>query len=88
MTLQQGQKRGLDMSKLQACVKAQNEDGVRASIKEAEDLGLNATPTVFINGQKIDGVVGVDTMREVLDAALRDAGQPVPARPAPASASK
>ena len=88
MTLQQGQKRNLDMTKLQACVKAQNEDGVRASIKEAEDLGLNATPTVFINGQKIDGVVGVDTMREVLDAALRDAGQPVPARPAPASASK
>jgi protein-disulfide isomerase len=88
IAMQQGQKHNVDAAKLQACVKAQNEDGVRASIKEAEDLGLNATPTVFINGQKIDGVVGVDTMRGVLDAALRDAGQPVPAHAAPAPASK
>jgi protein-disulfide isomerase len=88
IAMQQGQKHNVDAAKLQACVKAQNEDGVRASIKEAEDLGLNATPTVFINGQKIDGVVGVDTMRGVLDAALRDAGQPVPAHTAPAPASK
>jgi len=91
MAMQQGLKHNLDSAKLQACVKAQNEDGVRASIKEAEDLGLNATPTLFINGQKIDGVVPAATVREALDAALRDAGQPVPlhaAQAAPAPASK
>jgi protein-disulfide isomerase len=90
MALQQGQKHGLDLPKLQACVKAQNEDAVRASMKEADGLGVNATPTLFINGQKIDGAVPVSQLRAALDAALKDAGQPVPAHvpDAPSTASK
>ncbi|MGH9497008.1 MAG: DsbA family protein [Candidatus Sulfotelmatobacter sp.] len=74
----QGQKHNLDVPKLQACFKAQNEDGVRASMKEADGLGVNATPTLFINGQKIDGAVPVSQLRAALDSALKDAGQPVP----------
>lgn len=89
IALAQGQKHNLDSSKLQACIKAQNEDAVRASMKEAESLGVNATPTLFINGQKIDGAVPISEVRAALDAALRDAGQPVPehipAAPMPAS---
>jgi protein-disulfide isomerase len=89
MALLQGQRHNVDLPKLQACVKAQNEDGVRASMKEANSLGVDATPTLFINGQKIDGAVPVDEVRAALDAALRDAGQPVPAHtpssPTPAS---
>ena len=74
----QGQKHNLDVAKLQACVKAQNEDAVRASMKEADALGVNATPTLFINGQKIDGAVPIGEVRAALDSALKDAGQPVP----------
>jgi protein-disulfide isomerase len=89
MTLLQGQRHNVDLPKLQACLKAQNEDAVRASMKEADSLGVDATPTLFINGQKIDGAVPVDEVRAALDAALRDAGQPVPAHapssPTPAS---
>ncbi|HTW32320.1 MAG TPA: thioredoxin domain-containing protein [Candidatus Sulfotelmatobacter sp.] len=97
MTIQQGQKHNLDATKLQACVKAQNEDSIRASMKAADELGVNATPTLFINGQRIDGVVPISEIRGALDAALKDAGQPVPehtssAAPVPAqvpaSASK
>jgi protein-disulfide isomerase len=90
MALQQGQKHNLDAVKLQACVKAQNEDAVKASMKEADGIGVNATPTLFINGQKIDGLVSVSALRAVLDSALKDAGQPVPEHlpPAPAPASK
>lgn len=90
ITMQQGQKHTLDMTKLQACVKAQNEDAVRASMKEAEGIGVDATPVLFINGQKIDGAVPIAQVRAALDAALKDAGQPVPehASPAPAPASK
>ena len=86
----QGQKHNLDASKLQSCVKAQNEDAVRASMKEADSLGVNGTPALFINGQKIDGAVPADDVRAALDAALRDAGEPVPQHvpPAPAPASK
>ena len=89
ITILQGQKHNLDAAKLEACVKAQNEDAVRASMKEADDLGVNATPTLFINGRKIDGAVPVDEVRAALDSALKDAGLPVPqhipAAPTPAS---
>jgi protein-disulfide isomerase len=89
MAVLQGQKHNVDAAKLQACVKAQNEDGVRASMKEADGLGVNATPTLFINGQKIDGAVPLNEIRAALDQALKDAGQPVPehlpSAPAPAS---
>src|ERR1700694_4638607 len=78
ITMLQGQKHNLDVVKLQACVKAQKEDAVRASMKEADDLGVNGTPSLFINGQKLDGAVPISEVRAALDAALRDAGQPVP----------
>lgn len=85
ITLQQGQKHNLDAAKLQSCVKAQNEDAVRASMKEADGLGVNGTPALFINGQKIDGAVPAAEVRAALDAALRDAGEPVPHHVSPAS---
>jgi len=90
MAMLQGQKHNVDAGKLQACVKAQNDDAVKASMKEAEGLGVNATPTLFINGRKIDGAVPVDEVRAALDSALKDAGQPVPQHPpsAPAPSSK
>jgi protein-disulfide isomerase len=89
MAMLQGQKYSVDVVKLQSCVKAQNEDAVRASMKEADGLGVNATPTLFINGQKIDGAVPISEVRAALDTALKDAGQPVPehipSAPTPAS---
>jgi protein-disulfide isomerase len=86
----QGQKHNVDVVKLMACLRAQNEDAVRASMKEADGLGVNATPTLFINGQKIDGAVPISEVRAALDSALRDAGQPVPTHTpsAPTPASK
>jgi protein-disulfide isomerase len=82
IAITQGQKHNVDATKLQACVKAQNEDGVKASMKEGDDLGVDATPTMFINGQKIDGAVPIGELRSALDGALKDAGQPVPAHEA------
>jgi protein-disulfide isomerase len=89
MTISQGQKHNVDVAQLQSCVKAQNEDAVKASMKEAEGLGVNGTPALFINGQKIDGAVPIGEVRAALDAALKDAGEPVPqhipSSPGPAS---
>ena len=89
VAMDQGQKHGVDVAKLQSCIKAQNEDTVRASMKEADGIGVNATPTLFINGQKIDGAVPVSQLRAALDNALKEAGQPVPqhspSAPAPGS---
>jgi protein-disulfide isomerase len=78
LTLLQGQKHNLDLVKLQSCIKAQDESGVKASMKEAEKVGVEATPTLFINGEKIDGAVPVSQLRAALDRALKDANLPVP----------
>lgn len=89
LALVQGQKHNTDVVKLHACIRAQNEDAVRASMKEADGLGVSATPTLFINGQKIDGAVPINELRAALDAALKDVGEPVPqhtpSAPMPAS---
>jgi protein-disulfide isomerase len=92
LTILQGQKHNLDVVKLQACVKAQDESAVKASMKEADGIGVEATPTLFVNGEKIDGAVPISELRAALDRALKDANLPVPdhtaAAPAPAPASK
>jgi protein-disulfide isomerase len=74
----QGQKNNLDATKLQACMKAQNDEAVRASMHEAESLGLSATPTMYVNGEKIDGAVPPEEIRAVFDRALTAAGVAVP----------
>src|SRR5437660_2194895 len=85
LAMDQGQKHNLDIAKLQTCIKAQNEDAVRASMKEADGLGVSATPTMFINGQKVDGAVPLPELRAAFDRALKDAGVPVPPPAAPSS---
>jgi protein-disulfide isomerase len=85
LALEQGQKRGVDASKLQACVKAQKDDAVKASMKEADALGVNATPTLFVNGEKIDGALPIPQIREVLNRALKDAGVQPPLPQAPSA---
>jgi len=81
----QGQKHNLDATKLQACVKAQDDKAVRASQSEADKIGVSATPALFVNGQKVDGAVPIEDLRVVLDRALLDAGVTPPKhKPAPA----
>jgi protein-disulfide isomerase len=92
ITLLQGQKHNLDVGKLQSCVKAQDESAVKASMKEADALGVEATPTLFVGGQEVDGAVPISKVRAALDLALKDADLPVPdhmaATPAPVPAAK
>jgi protein-disulfide isomerase len=78
LTMLQGQKHNLDVVKLQSCIKAQDESAVKASMKEAESIGVEATPTLFVNGEKIDGAVPPSELRAALDRALKDANLPVP----------
>ncbi|HEV7219060.1 MAG: DsbA family protein [Terriglobales bacterium] len=68
----------LDAAKLQACIKAQNDDVVKASVKEGESLGMTATPTLFVNGQEVDGALSAAALRKIFDEALEQAGVPPP----------
>jgi protein-disulfide isomerase len=85
LAVAQGQKHGLDAPKLQACIKAQQDDNVKASVHEGEALGVEATPTLFVNGEKVDGALPISELRAVLDRALVQAGVPAPAHPVSAS---
>ncbi len=87
LTMLQGQKHTLDVVKLQSCIKAQDESAVKASMKEAEAIGVEATPTLFISGEKIDGAVPIGQVRAALDRALKDANLPVPEHAATAAAA-
>jgi len=87
IAMQQGDDHKLDAASLQACVKTQDSTAIKASIQEGESLGVDATPTLFINGQEMSGgVVPLPRLRAVLDRALT-AGtvtpQPAAAQPSP-----
>jgi protein-disulfide isomerase len=86
LAMLQGQKHNLDVVKLQSCIKAQDESRVKASMKEGDGIGVEATPTLFINGEKVDGAVPIIQLRAALDRALKDANLPVPEHAAAAAA--
>jgi protein-disulfide isomerase len=77
--MDQGESHHLDITKLKACVQKSDESAVRASMKEGDKLGVDSTPTLFINGEKISGVVPNDVMRNIIDRALADTGEKKPA---------
>lgn len=83
----QGDKHNIDKAKLQACMKAQNEDQIRAEIREGESLNVSATPTLFINGEEVDGALPPNEIRATLDRALLEAGVQPPAHAAAQTAS-
>lgn len=69
----------LDSGKLDACLAKQDETQVRASAKEAETLGVDGTPALFVDGEKINGALPEEQVWLVIDRALRAAGVEPPA---------
>lgn len=88
ITLNEGDKFKLDSAKLQACVKDQKGEAVSASVKEGEALGVTGTPTMFVNGEMMDGAHSLAEIRSLFDSALLRAGvAPAPQKPASAEAA-
>ncbi|MGH9650412.1 MAG: DsbA family protein, partial [Terriglobales bacterium] len=67
-------KRGLDASKLKACIKTASDKAIVASIQEGDALGINSTPTLYVNGEEVVGAIPLREFRRILDRALLDAG--------------
>jgi len=95
MTRDEGVKQKVDEAALNACIAKQDDSTIKVSIKDAEALGVEATPALFINGEKIEGAEPIEYVFRMIDGALVAAGQkppppppPVapPAKPAPAAA--
>src|SRR5438067_7636850 len=72
LTIDEGTKSKLEQPILMACVMKQDTTKVAASVADAESeaLRVDSTPTMFINGEKIDGVVPMTTLYAVIDRAL------------------
>ena len=85
IALDEGAKQKINQSELTACLLKQNDAGVKASVSQAEtDLRLDSTPVLYVNGEKIEGVVPIETLYRIIDRALIAAGQTPPPPPAPA----
>jgi protein-disulfide isomerase len=76
----------LDETKLNECIAKQDDSQVKESSQEAEKLGVNGTPAIFVEGERIEGFVPEQQLWAVIDRALRAAGEqpPVAAPPSPA----
>jgi protein-disulfide isomerase len=87
ITLDIGKKNGADATKLQACVKAQGDGIVKSSMAEGDAVGVSATPTIFVNGERVEGA-DPDQLKAALNQQLLAAGvQPPAPPPTPAQAS-
>jgi protein-disulfide isomerase len=73
----------LDTAKLDACIAKQDDTQVKASAKQADALGIEGTPAVFIEGERINGAMPEEQLWMVIDRALRAAGEqpPPPEKP-------
>ncbi|HET7103404.1 MAG TPA: thioredoxin domain-containing protein [Terracidiphilus sp.] len=77
----------LDATLLDACIAKQDESKVQASAREADALGVDGTPALFIEGERINGAVPEEQLWLVIDRALRAAGETPPPEEAPQPAA-
>ncbi len=74
-TRAEGKRQNVNMDKLNSCIAKQDESGIRASIKQGDTLGVDGTPTLFINGERATGALPQDLLWTIVDRAIKDAGE-------------
>ena len=76
------------MGKLQACISKQDESVIRPSLDQGNALGVDGTPTLFVNGERATGALSQEMLWSIIDRAIRDAGEvpPPDSNPTPATA--
>ncbi|HWZ49959.1 MAG TPA: thioredoxin domain-containing protein [Granulicella sp.] len=79
----EGERQKVKADQLNACLTKQDAGAVRKSMQEGEVLGVEATPALFINGEKIEGAQPLEYVYRMIDGALVAAGQKPPAPVAP-----
>ena len=77
----EGQRSKLDTEKLNACLTKQDDSVVRASLKEGDALGVDGTPTLFINGERLSGALPESQVWLSIDRALKAEGVTPPPAP-------
>ena len=83
LTREEGKRQNVNAAALDACIAKQDDTAIKASIKTAEDLGVDSTPALFINGEKLEGAVPLEYVYKMIDNALTASGQTPPPPPPP-----
>jgi protein-disulfide isomerase len=62
---------GLDTAKFNACVDtAKFGDRVRQGVEQGSRLGVNSTPTVYVNGRMLSGAQPYEAFAAIIDEEL------------------
>jgi protein-disulfide isomerase len=70
-----GEQRKLNLPTLNACIQQQDSEGVAASVREGNSVNVGRTPTIFINGAKVEGTVPLPFLYQMIDSALLAQGK-------------
>ena len=78
VVLDEAKKEGLKTETVEACMKKQEDTAIKASMKVGDDLNIEGTPALFINGEKIEGGYPIEDVFRMIDGALVAEGQKPP----------
>ncbi len=90
LAVDEAKKNSVATEPIEACIKKQDQTEVKASVKMGDELGVEATPVLFINGEKLEGAYPLADVFRMIDGAMVAAGKlppppyQAPAEPAPA----
>jgi protein-disulfide isomerase len=77
----EGKRQKLNADALNACLVKQDDTAIKASVKMGESLGVDSTPALFINGEKVEGALPLQYLYHMIDSALIASGQTPPPPP-------
>jgi protein-disulfide isomerase len=81
---EEGKRQKVNADALNACIAKQDDTAIKASTKLGESLGVDSTPALFINGEKLEGALPLEYVYRMIDNALVASGQtPPPPPPTP-----
>lgn len=75
----EGARQKVNLDELKACLAKQDTTAILASIDQGHALKVEPTPTLFINGEKVEGAIPEDQLWQVIDRAMAAEGVTPPA---------
>lgn len=70
----EGKSYNLDSARLKTCLQMQDEALIKTSVKKAQSLHIEGTPSLIVNGERVSGLVSAEQLQLVIDRALKAVG--------------
>lgn len=72
MAMESGDKHKVDAASLRRCIEQQPDTMLKQSMEEGKSLGIEGTPTVFINGERLPGLVSEEQIVAIIKQQLQE----------------